>query len=112
MSKARVCKAQLSTMELQDADLLDAPLPADPLNIVDYPTARIVTDREVQLSTSPTRKKWLAAAEAEYQDSFIRMSAIEESSCADIERAGGQRGALPMKIVWCIRAAGGTNVER
>ena len=106
LSIARACRVGLNSMELQDDDLLDGPLPADPLNIVDDPTARPVTDREVHESTGPTRQKWVAAAEAEYQDSFLRMSAIEESSCSDIEAVGGHRGALPMKVVWCVKSGG------
>ena len=78
----------------------------DPLEILADPGARPVTDREVHDSTGPTRQKWVAAAEAEYQDSFLRMNAIEESSCGDIERVGGHRGALPMKVVWCIKSGG------
>merc|ERR1712219_86143 len=34
------------------------------------------------------------------------MCAIEESSCDDIERAGGHHRALPMKVVWCVKSGG------
>ena len=87
-------------------DLVDPPLPADPIEIIGDPTARQVTDHEVHESSGPTRKKWIAAAEAEYEESFVRMNAIEQSTCADLERAGGPRGTLPMKVVWCVKPGG------
>ena len=39
-------------------------------------------------------------------DSFVRMNAIVESSWADLDQVGGTRGALPMKLVWCVKPGG------
>lgn len=99
---ARAFASRVCNFEPEADEGLDA-LPKD---YVEDPAARLVSDAEVKNTIGVEAARWHAAAEQEFNESFIRMNAIAESTCADIEKAGGARGTLPMKVVWSIKAGG------
>ena len=64
------------------------------------PGSRLVTEAEVRAATGAEKAGWHAAAQREYQESFMDMNAVARATPADIARAGGRHKALPMKVVW------------
>ena len=83
---------------LNDGQMLISTSPDD--EIVLEPGSRTVTEGEVRDSVGSERQGWVEAAQKEYQESFIDMSAIRISTASDLAAIGGSHRALPMKLVW------------
>ena len=78
-------------------DLLISTSPDD--DVVLEPGSRTVTEGEVRDSIGTERQGWVEAAQKEYQESFLDMSAIRISTASDLAAIGGSHRTLPMKLV-------------
>ena len=83
--------------KLDDGQMMISTSPDN--EIVLEPGSRTMTEGEVRDSVGSERQGWVEAAQKEYQESFIDMSAIRISTASDLAAIGGSHRALPMKFV-------------